>query len=110
MTHLLHRNRRHEVVDDQDWPIAELGPEEELVEAIEAIEARDVFGHVDLSIEQASQILELAAAEAPTVTPDGKIRNFTVAGECRICGCTNERGCAGGCIWVEPNLCSRCAR
>ena len=29
---------------------------------------------------------------------------------CRICGCTDEAGCAGGCSWVEPDLCSECHR
>lgn len=29
---------------------------------------------------------------------------------CRVCGCTDERACPGGCIWAESNLCSRCAR
>jgi len=28
---------------------------------------------------------------------------------CRVCGCTQERACPGGCYWVEPNLCSVCA-
>ncbi len=28
---------------------------------------------------------------------------------CRVCGCTDEDGCPGGCWWVEPDLCSRCA-
>lgn len=28
---------------------------------------------------------------------------------CRVCGCTDERACPGGCEWVEPDLCSRCA-
>jgi hypothetical protein len=27
---------------------------------------------------------------------------------CRICGCTDLRGCAGGCNWVAANLCSQC--
>lgn len=27
---------------------------------------------------------------------------------CRVCGCTDERACPGGCYWVEPDLCSRC--
>lgn len=30
-------------------------------------------------------------------------------GVCRECGCTDERACPGGCEWVEPDLCSRCA-
>lgn len=28
---------------------------------------------------------------------------------CRKCGCTTESGCAGGCWWVEADLCSGCA-
>lgn len=28
---------------------------------------------------------------------------------CRICGCTHMRACAGGCEWVEGDLCSLCA-
>src|SRR5436309_1801543 len=29
---------------------------------------------------------------------------------CRVCGCTDHHGCAGGCVWVAPSLCSRCVR
>ena len=28
---------------------------------------------------------------------------------CRICGCTDEVACEGGCSWVEDDLCSECA-
>jgi len=28
---------------------------------------------------------------------------------CRVCGCTNERACGGGCSWIAPALCSTCA-
>ena len=28
--------------------------------------------------------------------------------KCRICGCTDEHACPGGCYWVEDDLCSRC--
>jgi len=27
---------------------------------------------------------------------------------CRVCGCTEERACPGGCCWVEVDLCSAC--
>ncbi len=27
---------------------------------------------------------------------------------CRICGCTDDFGCPGGCYWVEDDLCSAC--
>ena len=29
--------------------------------------------------------------------------------KCRVCGCTWDHACPGGCYWVEPALCSRCA-
>jgi len=27
---------------------------------------------------------------------------------CRVCGCTDDKACEGGCYWVEPDLCSAC--
>lgn len=27
---------------------------------------------------------------------------------CRVCGCTDDAACEGGCYWVEPDLCSAC--
>lgn len=27
---------------------------------------------------------------------------------CRVCGCTKENACPGGCSWVGVGLCSRC--
>ena len=27
---------------------------------------------------------------------------------CRLCGCCDAWGCAGGCSWAEPDLCDRC--
>lgn len=27
---------------------------------------------------------------------------------CRVCGCTQNNACLGGCFWVEDDLCSRC--
>jgi hypothetical protein len=27
---------------------------------------------------------------------------------CRICGCTDDHACQGGCHWVEKDLCSAC--
>ena len=29
--------------------------------------------------------------------------------KCRVCGCTDDRACEGGCYWVEEDLCSQCA-
>ena len=33
---------------------------------------------------------------------------FNVDGFCRVCGCTEEHACAGGCYWITPDLCSAC--
>jgi hypothetical protein len=27
---------------------------------------------------------------------------------CRVCGCTDDHACPGGCYWVEDDLCSQC--
>lgn len=27
---------------------------------------------------------------------------------CRVCGCTDDQACDGGCVWVGPDLCSAC--
>jgi ParB family chromosome partitioning protein len=27
---------------------------------------------------------------------------------CRVCGCTDDHACEGGCSWVEKDLCSQC--
>ena len=29
-------------------------------------------------------------------------------GRCKICGCTFDKPCSGGCAWKYPNLCSSC--
>lgn len=28
--------------------------------------------------------------------------------KCRVCGCTWDHGCPGGCYWVADDLCSQC--
>ncbi len=28
---------------------------------------------------------------------------------CRACGCSEDDACCGGCSWVAPDLCSKCA-
>jgi hypothetical protein len=32
-------------------------------------------------------------------------------GQCRYCGCTDERACPGGCWWMDEahTICSRCS-
>lgn len=28
--------------------------------------------------------------------------------KCRVCGCTEDHACRGGCYWVSEDLCSAC--
>ena len=64
------------------------------------------------------QPTELETAFAERVTKDrieDEDLNEAELSECRICGCTDEQSCEGGCVWVEDpipdqdaELCSRC--
>lgn len=38
-------------------------------------------------------------------TPDP----FAKVRACRVCGCTDDNACPGGCYWVEEDLCNVCA-
>jgi len=40
-----------------------------------------------------------------------KVKVKVPRGVCRVCGCTDDRGCPGGCYWVDEDatLCSLCA-
>ena len=60
----------------------------------------------------AQQLLAAAedlAAEINSVEAGGDPRRRA----CLVCGCTQERACLGGCVWVGAptgvDLCSRCA-
>lgn len=47
------------------------------------------------------------AAEVSRLTA-GDLDSYWVQPFCRVCGCTDDAACAGGCYWVEPDLCSAC--
>ena len=49
----------------------------------------------------ASEALE----RSPLPLPPAKL----FARSCRICGCTDDRACKGGCHWIDRDLCSACA-
>lgn len=44
----------------------------------------------------------------PEYVPTGSALD-EVGPACRVCGCTEFTPCPGGCLWAEPDLCSRCA-
>lgn len=35
-------------------------------------------------------------------------RAFRIKPRCRVCGCTDDKACPGGCRWMDAALCSRC--
>ncbi len=37
-----------------------------------------------------------------------QLEDFAPLGRCRICGCTDDECCPGGCRWVADDLCSAC--
>ncbi len=46
--------------------------------------------------------------ETETATPEEAAATAPAARTCRVCGCTDEHACEGGCTWVETDLCSKC--
>ena len=56
------------------------------------------------------QLLHEARQHAETrwLQADGRIAMPAGEMTCRVCGCTDNNGCPGGCIRAAPNLCSRC--
>jgi hypothetical protein len=38
----------------------------------------------------------------------GELRSAPAAA-CRVCGCTQNNACKGGCSWIEADLCSSCS-
>jgi len=92
-------------------PVAEI-PEEQLRQRLRELtefrqsmtgdlNRREFFSGVDTCLELLTRPLDTAA-------PPGGIE----PGEprCRICGCTDDRACEGGCFWIEEDLCSACLK
>lgn len=64
------------------------------------------FNHSNLDAEAIRFMNEMpttAAAALARYAIDGTLRR------CRVCGCTDEHACPGGCSWIENDLCSACA-
>ena len=54
-------------------------------------------------------LLERVEPGPDVLDVSSQIRAFFAVRSCRVCGCTDNRACAGGCCWVEYDLCSACA-
>ena len=53
---------------------------------------------------EAVRLQEGRRRDLPKEDPDKK--NFGI--RCRVCGCSEDDACEGGCSWVERDICSQC--
>lgn len=61
------------------------------------------------AVAKSSQPRPVRAFELPAPAPAPAGSGEPDEWRCRVCGCTEDNACDGGCEWVEPNLCSACA-
>ena len=76
---------------------------EQRPEAATMVDAAAYHGPLSTSFQERRRVAEVSESE---FEPDD-------VSTCRVCGCTDERACAGGCSWVEDpqllgDLCSSC--
>jgi hypothetical protein len=48
--------------------------------------------------------------EWPPETVAYQVALASIERKCRVCGCTWNNACRGGCSWIEKDLCSSCFR
>ena len=71
----------------------------------------------DLVVHCHHDVWQVLESYGPEVASDAMDRilqelmasQFRPPRRCRVCGCTDADACAGGCTWVEHDLCSSCA-
>lgn len=51
---------------------------------------------------------ELFATQEEAEAALAEIKDPPGVRRCRVCGCTDDYACPGGCYWVEEDLCSKC--
>ena len=56
-----------------------------------------------------AEAFECAEAMERWAADHGDSTGIEAPRRCRACGCTDALACAGGCWWVEADLCSACA-
>ncbi len=92
-------------------------PDTEAVRAIAHNYARTLRGEIADAVPGAGQGIALIASEYDIRFSEGMqgardlmVFLYRVAGvrACRVCGCTDDEACKGGCSWAGTDLCSRC--
>lgn len=72
-------------------------------EVEEEIQGSDCDGCESETCEGCASYLGTDPEPEPEPEPEMEVR------KCRVCGCTDENACEGGCEWVEEDLCSACS-
>ena len=70
-------------------------------------EADDIGDREWLALDVYLNMLIRRALDAGKSVEEWEVSAFESV--CRVCSCTDDHACAGGCIWVEADLCSACA-
>lgn len=71
---------------------------------------REIGKFLGITINGVSNHLRAMERRGLIVVDPGKPRGIHIIRSCRVCGCTDNHACEGGCEWVENeyNLCSKC--
>lgn len=71
---------------------------------------RRLYGFAGLDPDGPAPFSAVATMVGYAVAVGRLIGSAEVDGEacCRVCGCTDDHACEGGCWWVQPDLCSQC--
>jgi len=77
------------------------------------------FGNVDMRLPKTAKAIELARRLLDIFGEDlegtenkllvQELMANPVRRTCKFCGSTEDNACPGGCSWVAPGICSRCA-
>lgn len=66
---------------------------------------------IEISSNAPQALLDRVTAMADDLIAAGVETTLDMIRACRVCGCTDDRACLGGCWWIndEDDLCSSCA-
>ncbi len=66
---------------------------------------------IEISSNAPQELLDRVIAMSQDLDDAGVDVTLEMIRSCRVCGCTDERACFGGCYWVdeEDDICSACA-
>jgi len=79
------------------------------LEAFYEYSEMDESQNMDDQVGKTSERTRRCESEVRTALREHYCRISKPVRRCRVCGCTDDHACPGGCFWVAPDLCSRCA-